>query len=205
MALISGTDRKRIEAAIRDAEGKTVGELVTVTARESDDYLLIPVSYAAAIALSLPGALWFADLLDGFLQLYLLQLGAAVICVPLFCWRPIRMLLVPDAMKRECAARLAREQFFGRRLHETPERGGLLLFVSEAERYVEIIADRGIHEKVPAGAWDAIVADFTAKVRAGRIAEGFMAAVTACGALLAEHLPAADDNPNRLPDVLIEI
>jgi putative membrane protein len=108
-------------------------------------------------------------------------------------------------MKRDCAARLAREQFFARRLHETPERGGLLLFVSEAERYVEIIADRGIHEKVPAGAWDGIVAEFTAKVREGRVAEGFLAAVTACGALLAEHLPAADDNPNRLPDVLIEI
>ena len=35
---------------------------------------------------------------------------------------------------------------------------------------------------------------------------GTAAAVAACGALLAEHLPVADENnPNRLPDVLIEI
>ena len=33
----------------------------------------------------------------------------------------------------------------------------------------------------------------------------FVAAVAACGALLAEHLPATGENPNRLPDVLIEI
>ena len=203
--LISAVDRQRIEAAIRDAEGRTVGELVTVIAGIADDYLLIPVMYAAAVALGLPLALWLGEMLDGFLPLYLVQLGALLVLVPLFCWRPVAMRLVPDALKRDCAARLAREQFFARRLHETPERGGLLLFVSEAERYVEIIADRGIHEKVPAGAWDGIVAEFTAKVRAGRVAEGFLAAVTACGALLAQHLPATEDNPNRLPDVLIEI
>lgn len=205
MALISAGDRQRIEAAIREAEGKTVGELVTVVAETSDDYLLIPVIYAAAIALSLPGVLWFADVLDGFLELYLLQLGAAVVLVPLFCWRPIAMLLVQDAVKRDSAARLAREQFYARGLHETPERGGLLLFVSEAEHYVEIIADRGINEKVPPGSWDAIVAEFSRQVRDGKVTEGFVAAVAACGALLAEHLPAAGDNPNRLPDVLIEI
>lgn len=205
MALINAADRQRIEAAIRDAEGRTVGELVTVIAGISDDYLLIPVMYATAIAIGLPGMLWFAGILDGFLELYLLQLAAVAILVPLLCWRPVAMRLIPDELKRECAARLAREQFFLQRLHETPERGGLLLFVSEAEHYVEIVADRGINEKVPPGAWDSIVAEFTRQVRAGRVAEGFIAAIAACGALLAEHLPATGENPNRLPDVLIEI
>lgn len=205
MALISDPDRRRIEAAIREAERRTAGELVTVIAGASDDYLLIPVMYAAAIALSLPGVLWFAGVLDDFLVLYSLQVGAAVILVPLFCWRPVAMLLIPDELKHDCAARLAREQFFLQRLHETPERGGLLLFVSEAEHYVEIVADRGIDEKVAPGSWDAIIVEFTRQVRDGKVAEGFVAAVAACGALLAEHLPAAADNPNRLPDVLIEI
>lgn len=205
MALISDADRRRIEAAIREAEGNTVGELVTVVAGIADDYLLIPVMYATGIALGLPGMLWSADIFDGFFELYLLQLATAAVLVPLFCWRPVTMRLIPDELKRECAARLAREQFFLQRLHEAPGRGGLLLFVSEAEHYVEIIADRGINEKVPPGAWDAIVADFTRQVRAGKVAEGFVAAVAACGALLAEHLPVTGDNPNPLPDVLIEI
>lgn len=203
--LISRTDRDRIEAAIRDAEARTLGELVTVIAAESDDYLLVPVTYAAAVAMALPLALWIGGVLDGFLPLYLVQLAALVLLVPLFNWRPVMMRLVPPAMQRACAARLAREQFFTRGLHLTPERGGLLLFVSDAEHYVEIIADTGIDQKVPPGVWDAIVAEFTRKVRDGKAAEGFIAAVTACGALLAEHLPATAENPNRLPDVLIEI
>lgn len=203
--LISAGERRRTEAAIREAEGKTVGELVTVIARQADDYLLIPVVYACAAAVGLPLALWLAGVYDGFLPLYLAQLGALVVLIPLFCWRPVLTRLVPQTLQRESAARLARAQFFANGLHETPERGGLLLFVSEAEHYVEIIADRGIDAKVPPGAWDAIVADFTAQVRAGKAGEGFVAAVTACGALLATHLPATGENPNHLPDVLIEI
>jgi putative membrane protein len=203
--LISASDRQRIETAIRDAEGKTVGELVTVIAGRADDYPLIPEIYACAVAVSLPLALWLGGVCEAFLPLYLAQLGALLVLIPLFRWRPVMMRLVPEMLQHGCAARLAREQFFTNGLHETPERGGLLLFVSEAERYVEIIADRGIDEKVPPGAWDAIVAEFTIQVRAGKAADGFVAAVAACGALLAEHLPATGENPNRLPDVLIEI
>lgn len=203
--LLDDSDRQRIEAAIRQAEGGTVGELVTVIADVADDYLLLPVIYAAAIALGLPLALWLGGVLDGFLPLYLVQLAAWLVLVPVFCWRPAMMRLVPDVLKRDSAARLAREQFYARGLHETPERGGLLLFVSVAEHYVEIIADRGINEKVPQGAWDGIVAAFTAKVRSGLVAEGFISAVASCGALLAEHLPVEGGNPNLLPDVLIEI
>jgi putative membrane protein len=205
MKMISAADRKRIEAAIRAAEDRTVGELVTVIARASDDYLLIPLIYAMAVAMGVPMAFWLGDVLAGYLPLFLMQLGLLVVLVPLFCWRPVMMRLVPDVLQRDCAGRLAREQFFLNKLHETPERGGLLLFVSEAEHYVEIIADRGIDEKVAPGAWDAIVAEFTTQVRAGKVADGFVAATAACGALLAEHLPLGGDNPNRLPDVLIQI
>jgi putative membrane protein len=205
MPMILPADRSRIEAAIRDAEGKTVGELVTVIAKESDDYLLVPLMYAAAVAMALPVVFWAGGLLDAFLPLYLVQLAGLLVLAPLFCWRPVTMRLVPVAMQRACAGRLAREQFFTRGLQLTPERGGLLIFVSQAERYVEIIADSGIDAKVPPGAWDAIVAAFTRQVRNGKAADGFVAAVAACGALLAEHLPGDPDNPNRLPDVLIEI
>lgn len=203
--LISPDERQRIETAIRDAEGKTVGELVTVIARQADDYLLIPVIYGCAAAVGLPLGLWLGGVWESFPSLYLALLAALVVLVPLFFWRPIMMRLVPGMLQRDCAARLAREQFFANGLHQTPERGGLLIFVSEAERYVEIVADLGIDEKVPAGAWDQIVAEFTRQVRAGKVADGFVAAVGACGALLATHLPATGENPNHLPDVLIEI
>ena len=82
----------------------------------------------------------------------------------------------PTAVKRRRAGRLAREQFFAQGLHLTRARTGVLIFVSVAEHYVEIIADQGIDALVPPGTWDKAVADFVGQVRAGHIAEGFLAA-----------------------------
>ena len=46
---------------------------------------------------------------------------------------------------------------------------------------------------------------FAEPVKQGRIAEGFLAAIEILGNQLARHMPAATGNPNRLPDVLIEL
>jgi putative membrane protein len=64
-----------------------------------------------------------------------------------------------------------------------------MLFVSLAEHYLEIIAERDAHVAAPTGTWDAIVADATAKMSAN-LADGLVAAITACGARLAAAFPA---------------
>ena len=118
---------------------------------------------------------------------------------------PVCMALVPDWITRRRASRGAREQFFERGLHLTRARTGVLIFVSVAEHYVEIIADEGIDTLVPPGTWDKAVADFVERVRAGRVAEGFLAAIEVVGTRLAEHFPRAPDDRDELPNHLIEI
>ena len=49
--MISDSDRNRISATIRKAESTTSGEIFCVIARQSGDYRLVPVIWAAAIAL----------------------------------------------------------------------------------------------------------------------------------------------------------
>jgi putative membrane protein len=205
MAFIDSDGRKRIEDAIRAAEAKTSGELVTVIAQRCDTYLFLPILYASVLAMTVPPVLFALRLETRALPLFLIQIAVFATLSLLFLWTPVTMALVPRAVKLQRAARLAREQFYARGLHETAERHGVLLFVAVAERYVEIIADRGIHARVPEGAWDGIVAEFTGRVRAGRIAEGFVAAVEGCGALLAEQFPRRPDDKDELTNRLIEI
>src|SRR6185295_9285374 len=138
-------------------------------------------------------------------DVYTVQLGVFIVVAAVALWRPLRMRLVPVAVRRRQASRLAREQFHALGLDRTRGRTGILLFVSVAERYVEILADRAIDEKVPAGTWKEIVAAFTRQVRGGKIADGFVGALTACGTLLVSHFPRAADDQNELPDVLIEL
>jgi putative membrane protein len=115
------------------------------------------------------------------------------------------MALVPRSLQEEQARRHAHQLFLDLGLSSTKDHTGVLLFVSVAEHYVEIIADRGIQAHADTKVWDAIVADFTAKVRAGQVAEGFIAAIKACTAVMAEHHPWHPGDVNELPNRLIEI
>jgi len=205
MSLLTEEERRRIVDSIRGIERQTSGELVTVIAHASGDYAVFPLLAAAVLALLTPAVAWITAPGLDHLAVYGVQLGAFVAGTGLGLWRPIRMRIVPAAVKRRQAARVAREQFHVLGLDQTRGRTGILLFVSAAERYVEILADRGIDEKLPHGSWTGIVADFTRHVRAGRTADGFLAALAACGAHLIAHFPRADDDQNELPDVLIEL
>jgi putative membrane protein len=204
-SLLAEEDRRRIAAAIRDVERQTSGELVTIVARTSDSYAAFPLLAAAFLALLTPAVAWIAASDLDPLDVYTIQLGVFIVVAAAALWRPLRMRLVPLAVRRRQASRLARDQFHALGLDQTRGRTGILLFVSVAERYVEILADRAIDEKVPPGTWKEIVAAFTHQVRGGKIADGFVGALTACGALLISHFPRADDDKNELPDVLIEL
>ena len=205
MTFLSEVDKRRIAEAIRKVEATTSGELVTVIARAADQYLYIPLLWASVIALAVPGVIWYVKPEVRFVVLYSAQLGSFLGLALLFRWTPLKMRLIPKWVKHHRASRLAREQFFVHGLHMTRERTGVLLFVSVAERYVEVIADRGINDKVKADAWKEIVAEFVKRVKRGEIAEGFLVAIAACGQPLAAHFPRPEDDRNELPNRLIEI
>ena len=205
MTFLSEADKQRITEAIREAEMKTSGELVTVIAHAADAYLYIPMLWASLAALTLPAVIWLLPVNLPFPLLYSFQLATFLGLALLFRWPPLKMRLIPKAVKRRRAGRLAWEQFFAQNLHLTRQRTGVLLFVSVAEHYVEILADKGINDKVKQDAWDDIVADFIKRVKAKQVAEGFLSAINACGKLLAESFPRPEGDIDELPNRLIEI
>ncbi len=205
MVGISTTDRERIVQAVRAAERGTGAEFVAVIARRSDDYLFEPLFVASAVALAMPAVLWFVGWPDSIAGLIQIQLGAFAVLGLLLRLPMATMALVSNRAQVTQARRLAREQFFALGLGKTAERTGVLLFVSLAERYVEILADQGIHARVGEEAWRKIVAEFTTEVRSARAADGFVHAIESMGALLARHCPPTAGNPNERPDALVVI
>ncbi len=211
MVSLTQAQKDAIRDAVRDAESHTSGELVAVLAHASDGYHYIPVMWAALLALLTPAAillavewlaLWYVPTLS---WMYLIQVLVFLVGIAVFGFSPLKMVLIPSSVKRMRASRLAHEQFYRQGLGDTERGTGVLLFVSFAERYVEIVADRKIHERVEEGAWDHIVTDFVAKVGAGKVTEGFLSAITACGDLLGQHFPREDGDVDELPNHLIEL
>ena len=202
MALLNQKELDAVAEAVTDAEKQTDAELVTVLAKRADHYLYIPTLWAAVIALLIPLLLNFTPLwLEGH-DLLLIQWIAFVVLAIVLRYEPIMMRLVPKHVRYWRASNLARRMFLENNLHHTDDEMGLLIFVSEAEQYVEIIADRGISKHVADGQWQAIISNFTALVKSGHTLHGFIECIEACGELLKQHVPATIEK-NELPNHLI--
>jgi putative membrane protein len=203
MAFLSEPEQARVRDAVRRAEEATSGEFVTVIASASDGYRYVPTLWAALIALSIPGV----GLLIGvpFESLYALQIAAFLVLAPILRWTPVKMRLIPRDAARRRAARLAQEQFITLGLHRTTNRAGILLFVSVAEQYVDILVDEGIGELVDKDVWKQIVDESLAAVREGRVGEGMVIAIDRCTDLMARYFPPVEGKENLLPDHLIQI
>jgi putative membrane protein len=195
---LTDEDRAAITAAIRAAEARTCGQIVCVLARSSSDYSAIPIQWAAVLALLVPWPLIYFTQLT-VQRIFLLQIAVFIVAGLILSWSPLRMALVPRAVRRARAHRGAIEQFFLRGLANTRHRCGVLIFVSIAEHYARIVADQGIASKVGQAEWQEAVDALTRHMRDGRIAQGFVAAIDRCGAVLAAHAPPADP-PDELPD-----
>ena len=99
------------------------------------------------------------------------------------------------------SARQRAGELFGRLgVWDTEENSGVLIYVQLVDRQVEILADRGIAAKVPQAEWEAICRAMEAAFKAGDYRDGALAAIRRAGALLSEHFPAGERNPNELPD-----
>jgi putative membrane protein len=196
---ISAEDRARISEAIRAAEQTTSGEIVCVLARSSSEYTAAPVLVGALLALVLPWA--FVLLTQWSVQrILVVQLIIFVLATSICALTPLGMVLVPRRIKRTRAHRAAMEQFHSRGLGRLESRAGVLIYVSLAERYARIVVDDHLAEKIHASEWRAPVDALTAHMKDGRIADGFVAAIARCGAVLAEHAPGA--HTGKLPDRL---
>jgi putative membrane protein len=202
--MITKPDKARVTAAIRVAEQRTAGEIFCVIARQSSDYRLVPVAWAAAVALAAPLACltlanWSAPVI------YLVQIGVFLIAAMVLSHPAIRFKIVPRQARHDCAHAEAMRQFAAQGIANTKQRTGVLIFASAAERYVEVIADAGINDKVSPDVWHEAIATLVAAIGDGRPADGFVGAIEQCGAVLATHFPPGALPRDELPDRLWEI
>jgi putative membrane protein len=202
MTLVTEADQRRIAEAITKAERATSGEIVAVIAPQSSNYLHGPFLWAALVALAVPWPFVFWTWWP-IQHIYLLQLATFAGLVAVLMPVRVRMALVPRSVKHARAHRRAVEQFLAQNLHTTVGRTGVLIFVSVAERFAEILADAAIHAKVPGDVWPTIVGDLTQNIAKGEAGEGFVRAIAAVGEHLAKHFPPDAHPAHALSNHLI--
>lgn len=111
-----------------------------------------------------------------------------------YLWQPVSTAQIT----RERALAL-----FGKlRVWDTAHNNGVLIYLLLAEHRIEIVADRGLNERVPPDTWPRLIAGMSAAFKAGDYEAGLTQAVQRVTALLQQHftLQGGQGNPNELPD-----
>lgn len=196
--------RARIEAAVRQAEASSTGQIVPVVVERSDGYpeartrgALLAAALGTALVLALHLPLTLAELA-------LLQLGAGVAGALLALWDPLERILAGRAEVALATRDRALRAFHEHGLHRTADGTGVLVFASLLERRAFVMGDHGIDAKMGADAWQRAVDALTAGMRRGDPASGFCDAIALCGGTLAQHFPrqGAPARGNELEDGL---
>lgn len=197
-------EKERIRQAVAAAEQRTSGEIVPMIVGASGRYAEVELGgLIIGLFFGTVAALFWADPW-GVVQLQLAWplVGAAlgfVLCrIP-----PIKRHLIPQRRIDEAVCLRSLAAFTAHGLHYTRAHTGILILASLLEHRVEMLADRGINEKVQAGTWEEVVKLLTSGLKSGDGCAAFCAAIERCGEILASHFPRPADDRDELANKLV--
>lgn len=212
---LKNEDLEKIKNAVKNAESKTAGEIATAFIKESDNYavyelmfsvfcgfiyFVVMMLFSSNIEHTLKKMLWDYSTdhllifygLSTFLVIFIFYWLANISCID--------RLIVPKSVMRRKVNERAVRYFMESGVYNTKDRTGILIFISSLERRVELLADKGINEKIPQEKWNAVVSHIIDGIKSGRMVENLTDAIAQCGEMLAEHYPIQPEDVNELKD-----
>ena len=209
--LLTNDERERLDAAVAGVEAATGAQVVIACLPKSDAYPELPwlaFAFAAALAAlvvfiaDLLGWGWVAFAGPGFSVAIVLIAGAAVALATVFLPPFARLFLSATRAEMEVRQQ-AQSLFLGHELFGTRERCGVLLLVSEFERQVVVLPDKGVRERVPAQVLQEVVDAMLGPLKRGELAKAFDLGLSVLEAALVTHgfrggKAGAEELPNRV-------
>ena len=197
-------DQIKVEEAIKTIELTTSGEIVPAIFVQSDFYPASHFRLSLFIGLLVPSIfLFFTNLIQDPLDILWLQipgivLGYYLAYIPIF-----KRYLSTKAEKLEEVHQRALQAFFENNLHATEGRTGILIMISALEHRVEILADKGINDKVPQDTWNKILEPLVHSLKQDRLGEGLVHTIVECGKILSMHFPIKENDKNELSNKIV--
>jgi hypothetical protein len=103
-------------------------------------------------------------------------------------------------LKARSSHERAVEVFSQLRVWDTERNNGVLIYVLLADRAVEIVADRGIHEMAGPAAWQTICREMEIEFSKSAFQSGALKGISAVAATIGTHFPSTGARVNELGD-----
>ena len=196
-------DKERIRQAVIAAESKTAGEIIPMIVTSAARYTEIEL-FGVFIGL-FAGMLveWFWSDPWGSPYFQIWPVIGAFVGFLISRLPAVKRMLASKERIGEAVHTLALASFTDQGLHHTRAHTGILILISLLEHRVEVLADRGINEKVNHGTWDEIVHSISAGIKSGHACDAYCKAIERCGDILATHFPRQADDKDELSNRLV--
>ncbi len=209
--ILSDIDRTMLERRIAEAEKQTKAQIVLATVKRSDNYTEIPwkaFAFGSSIAgffvflldLLIPG--WITDTVILFSIAIILATGAVFALLTLLF--PVFARLFLSENRKETETRqYAESLFLSRELFATESRRGILLLLSQFDRQVVILPDKGVSEQLSIDVMNNIISKMTQYLKQNEVRNAMEAGLDG---LITALCPAVSTDPdkNELSNEIIE-
>lgn len=202
---LSKEDKKDISNSIKHLEKHSEAELVAVMAEKSGeyDYAWLVIGFFLVVIVSIFA---ITDFTISNLNLLVIQMTCMASFLALsFFFEGFLIKALPNVYKHKKASIHANKLFNQLGITRTKSHIGIMFFVSVSERYVEIVVDEGVKEKIDKSYWENVVANFIKSVKKDEFAIGYIQAINECSEILTKNFPIKSDDKNELPDEVIEV
>lgn len=209
--ILSETDRTLLDQRLAESEALTRTQIVLATVRRSDNYAEIPWK-AFAFGISITGFViflldlflfrWITDTMILFSVAAILATGAIFVIMTLLLPGFARLFLSGSRKETE-TQQYAESLFLSRELFTTEGRRGILLLVSQFERQVVILPDKGLRDRLGVEVMKNIILKMAEHLRQNDVRK---ALETGLDELVSELSASADSRPdkNELSNEIIE-
>ena len=209
--ILSDTDRTFLNRRISETEKLTGAQVVLATVKRSDSYAEIPwiafafgasVASLVTILLDLFVLGWLTETLILFTVAVILITGAIFALLTMLFTGFARLFLSPHRKETE-TMQYAESLFLSRELFSTKGRRGILLLVSQFERQVVILPDRGVRDLLGSDVLKKVISDMTEHLRRKEPGKAMETGLEGIRAALGSPLPGSGSE-NELSDEIIE-
>jgi putative membrane protein len=192
--------KKQIVEAVKEIELKSSAEIVVSVRARSDEYREIDLLAGLLLAtITLVVLIYHPAELDEQLMPVETLVAFAVGSIIVNKVGALKRVLMSKKRRDFRTLLAARAHFVEAGISRTRDRSGILVFVSELERVVQVVPDVGINADKLGEKWKSALAALDTAATTLDLS-GFVSALKSFGPVLGETYPRREDDINELPD-----
>ncbi len=205
--LFKEDELKKIEAQIQTSESLFSGQIVVLSVQKSDPYTSarLRLGFIGIVSGSLLYLLSTKNFEPSIDALLASQFFGFVVLYAIGRWSFAIRKFIPASVLNLRVHRAAFAEFVERGVHSTENNNGVLIYLSESERRVQIVADTNAHKALGETVWVHEARKIVEGIKAGKAVNAVCHSIESLASQLQKHFPATALDKNEISNqVLVE-